>query len=253
MVRIDMSEFMEKHAVARLIGAPPGYVGYDEGGSLTEAVRRRPYQVILFDEVEKAHPDVSQILLQILEDGRLTDSLGRKVDFRNTILIMTSNVGAEILQRNVSMGFSVGGEMDEERIRDKIMDEAKKAFKPEFLNRLTDIVIFKMLSKESMTAIVNLELAKVCKRLKEQRIKLEVSEEAKEFLIEHGYDEKLGARPLRRAVEKHIEDGLAENLLGGLIKKGKSIKVVLAEDGESIVFEQVKSGTKVSSRDKPES
>jgi ATP-dependent Clp protease ATP-binding subunit ClpC len=253
LIQIDMSEYMEKFSVSRLIGSPPGYVGYEEGGQLTEAIRRKPYAVILFDEIEKAHPDVTQILLQILEDGRLTDSLGRKVDFRNTILIMTSNVGAEILQRNVSMGFSVGEEMDEERIRDKIMDEAKKSFKPEFLNRLTDIVIFKMLSKESMTAIVDLELAKVCKRLKEQRIKLEVSDEAKEFLIEHGYDEKLGARPLRRAVEKHIEDGLAENLLAGQIKKGKAIKVILSEDGKAIVFDQAKSGTKVSSRDKPDS
>ena len=202
LIQIDMSEYMEKHAVSRMIGSPPGYVGHDEGGQLTEAIRRKPYSVILFDEIEKAHPDVAQILLQILEDGRLTDSLGRKVDFRNTILIMTSNVGAEILQRNTSLGFSVGdAEQDLEKIKDKIMDEAKKTFKPEFLNRLTEIVIFRQLLKDHMGAIVDLELEKVSERLKERKLKLEVSQEAKEFLIEHGYDNKLGARPLRRAVE----------------------------------------------------
>jgi len=253
LVQIDMSEYMEKFAVSRLIGSPPGYVGYEEGGQLTEAIRRKPYAVILFDEIEKAHPDVAQILLQILEDGRLTDSLGRKVDFRNTILIMTSNVGAEILQRNASMGFSVDGEMDEERIRDKLMDEAKKVFKPEFLNRLTDIVMFRALSKESMQVIVGLELAKVADRLKEQRIKLEVTDEAKEFLLEKGYDEKLGARPLRRAVEKYLEDSLAESLLGGSVKKAKPIKMIVSEDGESLTFEQPKAGRKVSSTDKSES
>ena len=253
LIQIDMSEYMEKFSVSRLIGSPPGYVGYEEGGQLTEAIRRKPYAVILFDEIEKAHPDVTQILLQILEDGRLTDSLGRKVDFRNTILIMTSNVGAEILQRNVSMGFAVGGEADEERIRDKIMDEAKKAFKPEFLNRLTDIIMFRALSKESMNTIVDLELGKVQKRLKEQKIKLEIDEKAKKFLVEKGYDEKLGARPLRRAVEKYLEDTLAEALLGGSVKKGKTIDVLVAEDGESLIFEQKKGGKKVSSKDKTSS
>ncbi len=250
LVQIDMSEYMEKFAVSRLIGSPPGYIGYEEGGQLTEAIRRKPYSVVLFDEIEKAHPDVTQILLQILEDGRLTDSLGRKVDFRNTILIMTSNVGAEILQRNVSMGFSVGGEIDEARLRDRIMDEAKKAFKPEFLNRLTDIVMFNALSKESLQVIVDLELAKLQTRLKEQRIKLAVSDKAKKFLIEKGYDEKLGARPLRRAVEKYLEDNLAESLLAGSIKKGKTIKVLIHEDGESLLFEQTKASRKVSSSDK---
>ena len=169
LIQIDMSEYMEKHAVSRMIGSPPGYVGYEEGGQLTEAIRRKPYAVILFDEIEKAHPDVAQILLQILEDGRLTDSLGRKVDFRNTILIMTSNVGAHILQRNTSMGFSIGdADQDFENTKGKIMDEAKKSFKPEFLNRLTEIVIFRPLAKESMKSIVDLELDKVAGRLREK-------------------------------------------------------------------------------------
>ena len=244
LVQIDMSEYMEKHAVSRMIGSPPGYVGYEEGGQLTEAIRRKPYSVILFDEIEKAHPDVAQILLQILEDGRLTDSLGRKVDFRNTILIMTSNVGAHILQRNTSMGFAVGdADQDFEKTKDKIMDEAKKSFKPEFLNRLTEIVIFRPLAKESMSSIVDLELDKVSNRLKDKKLKIEVSDEAKEFLIEKGYDEKLGARPLRRAVEKYLEDTLAEELLSGNLRKNKPITVVLSDDEEKgLCFEQKKTG-----------
>jgi ATP-dependent Clp protease ATP-binding subunit ClpC len=245
---------MEKHAVSRMIGSPPGYVGHDEGGQLTEAIRRKPYSVILFDEIEKAHPDVAQILLQILEDGRLTDSLGRKVDFRNTILIMTSNVGAEILQRNTSLGFSVGdAEQDFEKIKGKIMDEAKKIFKPEFLNRLTEIVIFRQLLKEHMGSIVELELQKVYDRLKERKLKLEVSEEAKNFLIDHGYDIKLGARPLRRAVERYVEDNLAEALLSGELRKSVPINVVLHEDEEiGLRFEQPKKGKKKVSVSSPE-
>ena len=254
LIQIDMSEYMEKHAVSRMIGSPPGYVGHDEGGQLTEAIRRKPYSVILFDEIEKAHPDVAQILLQILEDGRLTDSLGRKVDFRNTILIMTSNVGAEILQRNTSLGFTVGdAEQDFEKIKDKIMDEAKKVFKPEFLNRLTEIVIFRQLLKEQMGAIVDLELDKVSERLKERKLKLDVSEEAKDFLIEHGYDNKLGARPLRRAVEKYLEDNLAEALLSGDIRKSVPIQVLLHEDEDiGLRFEQSKKGKKKVSVSSPE-
>ena len=246
LIQVDMSEYMEKHAVSRMIGSPPGYVGHDEGGQLTEAIRRRPYSVILFDEIEKAHPDVAQILLQILEDGRLTDSLGRKVDFRNTILIMTSNVGAEILQRNTSLGFSVSNaEQDFEKIKEKILEEAKKIFKPEFLNRLTEIVIFRQLFKEHMTAIVELELEKVSERLKERKLKLDVSKEAKDFLIEHGYDKKLGARPLRRAVERYLEDNLAEALLAGDIRKSVPIQVLLHEDEKvGLKFEQAKKGKK---------
>ena len=244
LIQIDMSEYMEKHAVSRMIGSPPGYVGHEEGGQLTEAIRRKPYSVILFDEIEKAHPDVAQILLQILEDGRLTDSLGRKVDFRNTILIMTSNVGAHILQRNTSMGFSVGdADQDFDNTKDKIMDEAKKSFKPEFLNRLTEIVIFRPLAKDSMSSIVDLELDKVSQRLKDKKLTIEVTEEAKNFLIEKGYDNKLGARPLRCAVEKYLEDTLAEELLSGNLRKSKPITVILSEDEEKgLCFEQKKSG-----------
>lgn len=244
LIQIDMSEYMEKHAVSRMIGSPPGYVGHEEGGQLTEAIRRKPYSVILFDEIEKAHPDVAQILLQILEDGRLTDSLGRKVDFRNTILIMTSNVGAHILQRNTSMGFSIGdADQDFDNTKDKIMDEAKKSFKPEFLNRLTEIVIFRPLAKDSMSSIVDLELDKVSQRLKDKKLTIEVTEEAKNFLIDKGYDNKLGARPLRRAVEKYLEDTLAEELLSGNLRKNKPITVILSEDEEKgLCFEQKKSG-----------
>lgn len=248
LIQIDMSEYMEKHAVSRMIGSPPGYVGHEEGGQLTEAIRRKPYAVILFDEIEKAHPDVAQILLQILEDGRLTDSLGRKVDFRNTILIMTSNVGAHILQRNSSLGFSAGNADDDfDKTKDKIMDEAKKSFKPEFLNRLTEIVIFRPLAKESMRAIVDLELKKVTDRLKEKKLKLEISDEVKEFLIEKGYDNKLGARPLRRAVEKYLEDSLAEEVLSGSLRKNKLIRVLITDDEEpKLYFSQEEAGGEVS-------
>ena len=240
ILQIDMSEYMEKFAVSRLVGSPPGYVGYEEGGQLTEAVRRKPYSVVLFDEIEKAHPDVVQLLLQVLEEGRLTDSLGRKVDFRNTILIMTSNVGADILQRNTSMGFGVesNAESEYEKIREKILDETKRIFKPEFLNRLNDLVIFKSLGKEDMHEIVDLELKAVSDRLRERDLVFEFSEGAKSFLIENGYDEKYGARPLRRAVEKHLEDSLAEAILSGEIKPGELIKVTLAEDEKSLRFEQ---------------
>ncbi len=247
LIQIDMSEYMEKHAVSRMIGSPPGYVGHEEGGQLTEAIRRKPYSVILFDEKEKAHPDVAQILLQILEDGRLTDSLGRKVDFRNTILIMTSNVGAHILQKNSSLGFSARTADDFDNTKDKIMDEAKKSFKPEFLNRLTEIVIFRPLARESMRAIVDLELKKVTDRLNEKKLKLSISDDVKEFLIEKGYDDKLGARPLRRAVEKYLEDNLAEEVLSGSLRKNKTINVLINEEEEpSLYFSQEESDSKIS-------
>jgi len=238
IIQIDMSEYMEKFAVSRLVGSPPGYVGYEEGGQLTEAVRRKPYSVVLFDEIEKAHPDVVQLLLQVLEEGRLTDSLGRKIDFRNTILIMTSNVGAEILQRNTSMGFGIedNAENEYEKIREKILDETKRVFKPEFLNRLNELVIFKSLGREDMKAIVELELRNVADRLKEQNLTFDFSEEAKSFLIEKGYDEKYGARPLRRAIERHLEDSLAEVILNGDIKPGEVIRVDVVDD--HLRFEQ---------------
>ena len=240
IIQIDMSEYMEKFAVSRLVGSPPGYVGYEEGGQLTEAVRRKPYSVILFDEIEKAHPDVVQLLLQVLEEGRLTDSLGRKIDFRNTILIMTSNVGADILQRNTSMGFGIesNAASEYEKTREKILDETKRVFKPEFLNRLNDLVIFKSLAREDMMEIVDLELRNVSARLKERELIFEFSKESKEFLIEKGYDEKYGARPLRRAVEQHLEDSLAEAILSGEVKPGEVIRVSVNEEGKGLKFEQ---------------
>jgi ATP-dependent Clp protease ATP-binding subunit ClpC len=238
LIQIDMSEYMEKFAVSRLVGSPPGYVGYEEGGQLTEAVRRRPYSVILFDEVEKAHPDVLQILLQILEDGRLTDSLGRTVDFRNTIIIMTSNVGASLLQRQTSMGFAAaaGSFSDHEKMREKVLEEAKRIFKPEFLNRISDIIFFRPLAKDDLIKIVEIEIVKFAKRLDERKITLEFTTEAKALLIEKGYDEKYGARPLRRAIEHYLEDPLAEALLRGDVKDGESVLVV--RNGELLEFKQ---------------
>jgi ATP-dependent Clp protease ATP-binding subunit ClpC len=238
IIQIDMSEYMEKFSVSRLVGSPPGYVGYDEGGQLTEAVRRKPYAVVLFDEVEKAHPDVIQILLQILEDGRLTDSLGRSVDFRNTIIIMTSNVGAALLQRQTSMGFAAATSNfnDAEKMREKVLEEAKRVFKPEFLNRISDIVFFRPLDKNDLIKIVELETANFAKRLSERKIALEFTPEAKTLLIEKGYDEKYGARPLRRAVEHYLEDPLAEALLRGEVKDGEPC--VVARDGDKLIFKQ---------------
>ena len=232
LIQIDMSEYMEKFAVSRLIGSPPGYVGYEEGGQLTEAVRRRPYAVILFDEVEKAHPDVLQLLLQILEDGRLTDSLGRTVDFRNTVIIMTSNIGAAPAAAADLMGFAAAATSfsDAEKMREKVLEEAKRVFKPEFLNRISDIVFFRPLEKVDLVKIVELEVAKFARRLVERKITLEFTEEAKALLIEKGYDEKYGARPLRRAVEHYLEDPLAEALLRGEVKEGELVTVSRADD-----------------------
>ena len=238
IIQIDMSEYMEKFSVSRLVGSPPGYVGYEEGGQLSEAVRRKPYAVVLFDEVEKAHPDVIQILLQILEDGRLTDSLGRVVDFRNTIIIMTSNVGAALLQRQTSMGFAAATSNfnDAEKMREKVLEEAKRVFKPEFLNRISDIVFFRPLDKNDLIKIVELETANFSKRLVERKITLEFSPEAKTLLIEKGYDEKYGARPLRRAIEHYLEDPLAEALLRGEIKDGEPC--IVSRDGDKLIFKQ---------------
>ncbi len=238
IIQIDMSEYMEKFSVSRLVGSPPGYVGYDEGGQLTEAVRRKPYAVVLFDEVEKAHPDVIQILLQILEDGRLTDSLGRSVDFRNTIIIMTSNVGAALLQRQTTMGFAAATSNfnDAEKMREKVLEEAKRVFKPEFLNRISEIVFFRPLDKNDLIKIVELETTNFGKRLAERKIALEFTPEAKTFLIEKGYDEKYGARPLRRAIEHYLEDPLAEALLRGDVKDGEPCFV--SRDGDKLIFKQ---------------
>ncbi len=244
LIQIDMSEYMEKHSVSRLIGSPPGYVGHEDGGQLTEQVRRRPYSVILFDEIEKAHPDAIQILLQVLEEGRLTDSLGRTVDFRNTIIILTSNVGAHILQKNPSMGFGAAGfDDDYEKLKDKVLDEMKKSFRPEFLNRINDIVLFRMLRKSDMEKIVDLEIEKLRARLSEKGMGIVLKKEAVDFIISKGWDEKYGARPLKRAIERELEDVLAEEILrGNIVESSAIIEVSLSEDSKRLVFAQKKVG-----------
>jgi len=231
LIQIDMSEYMEKFTASRLIGSPPGYVGYEEGGQLSEAVRRRPYSVVLFDEVEKAHPDVMHLLLQILEDGKVTDSLGRKIDFRNTIIIMTSNVGADLIRRQTTMGFGAPKDtQDYETMREKILDETKRVFKPEFLNRLDEIIVFRTLEKPDLLKIVDLEVDKVKARLKLKEIEIVLDEAAHEFVINKGYDPTYGARPMRRAVERFLEDPLAEELLKGTVKAGDIVQVKVAGD-----------------------
>ncbi|HZG14768.1 MAG TPA: ATP-dependent Clp protease ATP-binding subunit [Candidatus Bathyarchaeia archaeon] len=235
MIRIDMSEYMEKHSTARLVGAPPGYVGYDEGGQLTEKVRRKPYSVILLDEIEKAHPDVFNILLQVLDDGRLTDSKGRTVDFRNTVVIMTSNVGASMIKKNTSLGFTTGDtEKKYQDMKDKVMDELKKSFRPEFLNRIDEVIVFHSLEQEHIEQIVTLMTDELRKRLKEQEIDFNLSEDAKKILAKEGFDPAYGARPLRRAIQRNIEDKLSEELLKGTIHKGDTVNID-AEDGKLVV------------------
>lgn len=240
MIQLDMSEYMEKFTVSRLTGSPPGYVGYEEGGQLTEAIRRKPYSVVLFDEIEKAHPDVMNVLLQILEDGKLTDSLGRTVDFRNTVIIMTSNVGADLIRKQSSIGFQeVSDEVSYEKMKDQLMAEVKKTFRPEFLNRIDDIIVFRILVKDELKQIVDFELKIVLERLKGQQIELELSDPAKEFLIEKGYDPKFGARPLKRAIERYIEDPLAEELLkakAGGAKEPAKRKIKADVEGGKVVF-----------------
>ena len=238
LIQLDMSEYMEKFTASRLIGSPPGYVGYEEGGQLSEAVRRRPYAVVLFDEVEKAHPDVMNLLLQILEEGTITDSLGRKIDFRNTIIIMTSNIGAASIKRQTTLGFGAmaADHADHEGMKDKIMEEAKRFFKPEFINRLDDLVVFRMLEKADLNQIVDLEVAKLVKRLKDKEIVLTLTAEARDFLSTKGFDPAYGARPMRRAVERYLEDSLAEALLRGDVKPGDSVHVVKKTDTEELSF-----------------
>ena len=235
IIQIDMSEYMEKFTASRLIGSPPGYVGYEEGGQLSEAVRRRPYSVVLFDEIEKAHPDVLHLLLQILEEGTVTDSLARKIDFRNTIIILTSNVGAELIKKQTTLGFGAP-KHDESHgtMKDKIMEETKRVFKPEFLNRLDDIIVFQSLTKEMLTRIVDLEVSKVTTRIRDKDIVVSLDEAAHELLIEKGYDPSYGARPMRRAVERYLEDPIAEEFLRGTIKSGDSVSVT--RDGEKLSF-----------------
>jgi len=241
LIQIDMSEYMEKFTSSRLIGSPPGYVGYEEGGQLSEAVRRRPYSVVLFDEIEKAHPDVMNLLLQILEEGMVTDSLGRKIDFRNTIIIMTSNVGASTVKRQTSLGFGAmtADEADFEGMKEKILEEAKKHYRPEFLNRLDELVVFHMLEKKDLDSIVDLEVNKLLKRLREKDIHMVLEASARDLLVKKGYDPSYGARPMRRAVERFLEDPLAEALLRGDVKNGDSVRVVCAEGSEQLTFEPV--------------
>lgn len=244
LIQLDMSEYMEKFNVSRLIGAPPGYVGYEEGGQLTERVRRRPYSVVLLDEIEKAHPDVFNLLLQILEDGRLTDSFGRRVDFRNIILIMTSNVGIDILRKKGSLGFAaVKEEVSYNEMKTRLLDEVKRTFKPEFLNRLDEIIVFRPLSKQDLERIVKIEIGYVNQRIKEQNIKIELSKSAVEFFIEKGFDPAFGARPLKRIIQRFLEDPLAEEIISGRFKdkvknnKDKEVTVKITRKKEALNFE----------------
>ena len=240
IIRVDMSEFMESHSVAKLIGAPPGYVGYDEGGQLTEKVRRKPYSVILFDEVEKAHPDVMNMLLQILEDGRLTDAQGRTVNFKNTIIIMTSNIGARLITDRNKLGFTENNSQEEskqkeyENTKKEVMAELKKQFRPELINRIDDIIVFHKLDDNNIKKIINIMLEKVTKRLEEQHIKIEIDESVKELIAKKGVDNNYGARPLRRAIQNMLEDKIAEAILEGKIQKNKKTKATV--ENEEIVI-----------------
>ncbi|MGA2686144.1 MAG: ATP-dependent Clp protease ATP-binding subunit [Verrucomicrobiota bacterium] len=237
LVHLDMSEYMEKFNVSRLIGSPPGYVGYEEGGQLTEKVRRNPYSVVLFDEIEKAHPDVWNMLLQILEEGKLTDNVGRVVNFRNTIVLMTSNVGSDLIRRQSTLGFSpITDESSYEKMREKILDESKKTFRPEFLNRLDDVIVFRSFTKPDLIQILGLEVEKVLARLRHKNLRLELDDKAKDFLVEKGYDPQYGARPMRRSVERFLEDPLAEEILKGSLHEGEAILVTVGND--KLVFNQ---------------
>jgi ATP-dependent Clp protease ATP-binding subunit ClpC len=250
LIQIDMSEYMEKHNVSRLIGAPPGYVGYEEGGQLTERIRRRPYSVLLLDEVEKAHPDVFNMLLQIMEEGRLTDSFGRHVDFRNVVMIMTSNIGADLIKGGVVpfglQGKGKGSSDDQNygKMKDTLMKEIERYFRPEFIGRLDDVIVFKPLSRANLEAIVEFELRKVTRRLTDHGLKIEISTEAKEFLIDKGTNNDFGARPLRRAIEQYVEDPLSEEILRGNFKGKDLIKITIKEQEGAIekhlYFEAVK-------------
>ncbi len=241
MIQVDMSEYMEKHSVSRLVGSPPGYIGYDEGGQLTEAVRRKPYSVLLLDEIEKAHPDVFNILLQILEDGKLTDAQGRKVDFRNTIVIMTSNIGAATISKNQSLGFASTDEvgLSYDDMKSRIMGELKKVFRPELLNRIDEVIVFHKLTKPEITTIVDLMLRRLREQMTEHEVTIELTDAAKELLVEKGYDPAMGARPLRRAIQRHIEDPLADFVLGRSLKPGSTILVDREEGSEDVAISVV--------------
>ncbi|HEX5524215.1 MAG TPA: ATP-dependent Clp protease ATP-binding subunit, partial [Pedococcus sp.] len=238
LIQLDMSEYSEKHTVSRLFGSPPGYVGYEEGGQLTEKVRRKPFSVVLFDEVEKAHPDIFNSLLQVLEDGRLTDSQGRMVDFKNTVIIMTTNLGTRDIAKGVSLGFSAGPDSrsDYERMKNKVVDELKQHFRPEFLNRVDDTIVFPQLTQTEIVAIVDLEIAKLDKRLKDKDMGMELTTDAKNLLAKKGYDPVLGARPLRRTIQREIEDVLSEKILYGELKAGEIVVVSTEGEGKTATF-----------------
>jgi ATP-dependent Clp protease ATP-binding subunit ClpB len=235
MVRIDMSEYGERHSVARLIGAPPGYVGYEEGGQLTEQVRLRPYSVVLLDEVEKAHPEVFNVFLQVFDDGRLTDGQGRTVDFTNAVIIMTSNVGSNLIK-------SMGADADQKALRDAVMLELDNFFRPEFLNRLDEIIVFHSLTQENIVRIVDIQLARLERLLSSRRLTLELTTDAKLYLAERGFDPVFGARPLKRAIQRDLQDPLATHILEGHVREGDHILVDIAPDGEGLVFQTVVHG-----------
>jgi ATP-dependent Clp protease ATP-binding subunit ClpC len=245
LLQFDMSEFMERHTVSRLVGAPPGYIGYEDAGQLTEAIRRRPFSVVCFDEVEKAHPEAVNMLLQIMEDGQLSDAKGHKVDFRNTIILMTSNVGAEVIGRSTALGFARGRDRAQneheayDEMKDKVLGELKRIFRPEFLNRLDGTIVFHALTREQIKEIVELEAAKVRERLAEYGLDLRLTDAAREFLAEKGFDADLGARPLRRLIQTKVEDMLSEGVLAGKFSSGELVVVDL--EGEDLVFHPEKS------------
>ena len=234
MIRVDMSEYMESHSTSKMIGSPPGYVGFDEGGGLTEKIRRKPYSVILFDEIEKAHPDVLNMLLQILDDGRLTDSHGRTVNFKNCVIIMTSNIGARLITDKKTLGFSSTDnnktEKEYENIKKEVMLELKKGFRPEFVNRIDEIIVFHKLTEEELAQIVDIMFVQIKNRISERNIKLEIDKSAKELIIKKGTDTNYGARPLRRAIQNMIEDKLAEEILDGNLKTGDTAKITTKDD-----------------------
>jgi ATP-dependent Clp protease ATP-binding subunit ClpC len=242
MIQVDMSEYMEKHAVSRLVGSPPGYVGYDEGGQLTEAVRRKPYSVVLLDEIEKAHPDVFNILLQMLEEGRLTDAQGRHVDFKNTIVIMTSNIGAASIAKNTTLGFSVGEDemgVSHDDMKNRIMGELKKVFRPELLNRIDEVIVFHKLSKDEIKSIVDQLMKRLREQMKVHEVSIELTDAAKELMVEKGYDPTMGARPLRRAIQRFIEDPLADFVLARNLKPGSTVLVDHIEGDEEISLQLI--------------
>ncbi|MFN6015849.1 MAG: AAA family ATPase, partial [Flavobacteriales bacterium] len=252
LIRIDMSEYMEKFSISRLVGAPPGYVGYEEGGQLTEKVRRKPYSIILLDEIEKAHPDVFNLLLQVLDDGHMTDGLGRKIDFKNTILIMTSNIGARQLAdfgSGVGFGTKAKEESRDENAKTVIQNALRKAFSPEFLNRIDDMILFKSLLRDDIHKIIDLELQKLYGRINDLGYQIEMTEKAKDFIVEKGYDEKFGARPLKRAIQKYIEDPLAEEIIKSNLLEGDKIKIDLQDAAEELTIKIEKGKTKAKSKE----